>query len=27
VYAFEQPERVLVSEITMRPLHQVLPRL
>jgi NADP-dependent 3-hydroxy acid dehydrogenase YdfG len=27
VYAYEQPERVLVSEITMRPLHQVLPRL
>jgi clavulanate-9-aldehyde reducatase len=27
VYAFEQPERVLVSEITMRPLHQALPRL
>jgi NADP-dependent 3-hydroxy acid dehydrogenase YdfG len=27
VYAYRQPERVLVSEITMRPLHQVLPRL
>ena len=27
VYAYQQPERVLVSEITMRPLHQVLPQL
>jgi NADP-dependent 3-hydroxy acid dehydrogenase YdfG len=27
VYAYQQPDRVLVSEITLRPLHQVLPRL
>jgi NADP-dependent 3-hydroxy acid dehydrogenase YdfG len=27
VYAYQQPERVLVSEITLRPLHQVLPQL
>jgi NADP-dependent 3-hydroxy acid dehydrogenase YdfG len=27
VFIYKQPERVLVSEITMRPLHQALPRL